>query len=253
METSDWHQRYQQQAQWTAALRAYLFNHAGIKPDSNLLEVGCGTGVILQQTQQLLPACELHGLDIDFASLLWTRQITPTAALVQADAHQLPYPDGQFDAVICHFLLLWVSHPVTVVREMKRITRNGGVVMAFAEPDYGGRIDYPDELSILGEQQRQSLLHQGANPLIGRSLGSIFHKAGLTQIESGVLGANWRAPLDEEAWKLEWDVLQSDLESDGNLMSELTRLKALDAKAYQEGERVLYVPTFYAWGRNHRV
>jgi SAM-dependent methyltransferase len=64
----------------------------------------------------------------------------------QADRHTLPF-QPVFDVTFCHFLLLWVSNPEKVVAEMGRVTRPGGSVR-LAEPDYGGRIDYPESLSL---------------------------------------------------------------------------------------------------------
>ena len=120
--------------------------------------------------------------------------------------------------------------------------------MALAEPDYGGRIDYPESLSELGTQQEQALLRQGAFTRLGRRLGAIFQRSGLTEIETGVLGGQWREPPSVEEQELEWSVLTADLE-DQISKEELTRYRAIDAQAWDRGERTLFVPTFYAWGK----
>ena len=103
-------------------------------------------------------------------TLLITAQSHPQYQVDLGDAHQLPLADGCFDVCLCHFLLLWVTDPIQVLQEMYRVTRSGGVVMALAEPDYGSRIDYPQELSLLGKWQMDSLEQQGADPFIGRKL-----------------------------------------------------------------------------------
>ena len=64
---------------------------------------------------------------------------------------------------------------------MVRVTHPGGFVLALAEPDYGGRIDYPTELSQIGDWQKNALKQQGANPLMGRELRSIFSHAGINK------------------------------------------------------------------------
>jgi len=160
----------------------------------------------------------------------------------------MPFPSHTFDIALCHFVLLWVSDPLQVVCEMRRIVRPGGKVLALAEPDYDGRIDYPDRLARLGSLQRESLRHQGAQPGIGRRLRAIFHQAGLMDIESGALGGQWASLPSQEEWRSEWDVLESDLAHLTTEDLDLESLQSEDWDAWQMGERVLYVPTFYASG-----
>ncbi len=69
----DWHQRYLQQAGWTAEIRKHLFEKAGLKPGSKVLEVGCGTGAVLSQIAGKMEL-SLTGIDIDQASLAFAQQ-----------------------------------------------------------------------------------------------------------------------------------------------------------------------------------
>jgi SAM-dependent methyltransferase len=246
---NDWHNRFQLQANWTSDLRAYLFQRANLRPGHLILDVGCGTGVILNElgAQGLIQ----YGLDINMLYLNTpTHNPIETGALTQGDAHWLPYPDGIFDTALCHFVFMWVADPFRVLAEMVRVTKLGGKVMALAEPDYGGRIDHPGALSILGEWQRESLKHQGANPYMGRQLAGLFHQAELKEVETGVLGGQWSGPPDWNAWESEWLVLESDMAKDPNPSRArvIPELKTFDKSAYENGERVLFVPTFYAWG-----
>lgn len=266
----DWHARFKQQARWTEGLRRYLFERSGLAPGQRLLEVGCGTGAVLVGLAQ--SGCRLHGLDLD-REFLQQAQINlsatqtgdvythtapglPTpkpllpapASLVQGDAHHLPYAGGSFDLAYCHFLLLWVSDPAQALREVRRVLRPGGWALALAEPDYGGRVDYPEALIPLGELQEAALRRQGAETRLGRRLGALFHRAGFSDVETGVLGGQWRlAPALEEQAQ-EWAVLQADLGAEIPA-AELDRLRQIEARAWLQGERVLFVPTFYAVGR----
>ncbi len=94
---------------------------------------------------------------------------------------------------------------------MARVTRRGRAVLALAEPDYGGRIDYPASLADLGRLQTEGLRQAGANPLIGRELASLFRQAGLVKIETGVLGGEWRYPIPDRDRESEWSTLRADL------------------------------------------
>jgi hypothetical protein len=136
---------------------------------------------------------------------------------------------------------------------MVRVVRQGGAVLLMAEPDYGGRIDYPQELESIAQWQVESLRKQGANPEIGRRLAGLLSDSGLIDVQGGVLGGEWgERPLSQD-WEMEWQVLRDDLsriEPDGSAHPEtIDALQELDRRAWKRGERVLFVPTFYAWGR----
>jgi ubiquinone/menaquinone biosynthesis C-methylase UbiE len=240
----DWHTRYLQQARWTQQLRTYLFRKARLEVAQRVLELGCGSGAILAD---FTPETNIHGLDISMPALEQSAIHAPKACLTCGDGASLPFTASVFDIVFCHFVLLWVADPDLVVSEMRRVTRPGGSIMALAEPDYGGRIDYPIGLSEIGRWQTQSLLRQGADPDMGRKLSGIFSKAGLKQIETGVMGGEWKTSLTEAEQWLENQVLEYDL-ADLVSSQDIQKMITLDRLARNRGERVLYVPTFYAWG-----
>lgn len=240
----DWHARYLQQAKWTRELRAYLFEKAGLSNARRILEVGCGTGAILRDVPT---SASLHGLDLDPAALAKCRIHAPAVTLTRGDGQFLPYPDQSFDIVYCHFLLLWVNDPLQAVREMKRVTRKNGHILALAEPDYFSRVDKPDTLKILGEWQKESLKRQGADPGFGSHLAETFFQAGIKILETGTIqSVGNEASADER--EMEWAVFEADLA--GFVPGEeIQRMKFLDTQAWERGERVLHVPTYFVWGQ----
>jgi demethylmenaquinone methyltransferase/2-methoxy-6-polyprenyl-1,4-benzoquinol methylase len=60
----------------------------------------------------------------------------PNLEFVQADATDLPFADGEFDAVTMSFGLRNVNDPRRALRELRRVTRPGGriVVCEFSHP-----------------------------------------------------------------------------------------------------------------------
>jgi SAM-dependent methyltransferase len=249
--TSDWHARFRQQARWTAEIRQHIFDRLEIPSRSKVLEVGCGTGALLDEFVTN-PDTSTYGLDLNREFLQYARQNHPLEGrLIQSDGHFLPYRDDIFSITFCHFLLMWVTDPSRIIDEMVRVTIPGGAVLALAEPDYGGRIDYPAELTRLGSWQREALSHQGADPLMGRKLVSLFSSPKLIDVEAGVLGGQWSGQPALDVIESEWKTLISDLQSlDIEVTSEeINTLKNLDDKAWELGSRVLFVPTFYCLGR----
>ena len=243
---SQWHQRYQQQARWTANIRAYLFKQASLHSSDRVLEVGVGTGAVLDVLSKEL-SIKPFGLDINRSSLDYAATLNQTFRLVQADGNWLPFANHSFQLAYCHYLLLWVKDPVLILEEMQRVTQPGGYIVALAEPDHKSRIDYPPPLDELGKMQTKALAEQGADTALGRRLRALFESAEISGVEVGILGAQWKGNQSQPE-KSEWMMLKSDLRK--RLSEEqLHSFQEIDQAAYQNGERVLYIPTFYAIGR----
>jgi SAM-dependent methyltransferase len=242
-----WHERFRRQAAWTATLRKQAYATANAAQARRVLEVGSGTGVVLSELSAETHALRF-GLDLDFATTAFAHRQDPELRLATGDGAGLPFPGRTFDIVLCHFLLLWVASQEAIMAEMVRVVAGGGWVLCLAEPDYGGRIDYPDRLAALGASQTHALAGQGADVFVGRSLRALLVDAGLTDVQGGVLGADWSGLLPMEEIQSEWATLEWDL---GDLLprAELDALRDEDLAAWREGRRTLYVPTFYAYGR----
>jgi SAM-dependent methyltransferase len=191
------------------------------------------------------------GLDVSEEMLSFARR-GERVIYVRGDAQALPFPGGSFDVVICHYLLLWLVDPARSVREMARVVRPTGAVLACAEPDYGGRVDHPPDMASLGRLQAEALRRQGADPEIGRRLGELFVAAGL-QATVGVMAGRWDVPASPDGeFEAEWAMRERDLSALLSL-EELYRLRSVDRQALATGRRVLFVPTFYALGRRRMV
>jgi len=240
--------QFRRQARWTREVRRYLFSKIGLKDSHRLLEVGCGDGAILSD---LGTNAAVYALDFDFPRLREAKSSFSSGFFLNADAHLLPFAEESFDVVFFHFFLLWAHSPRRALREMRRVLRVGGHLLAFAEPDYSRRVDKPDSLAPLGAWQREALRQRGANPDIGGNLAELFFDSGISLVETGTLskGARSLPPNEREE---EWATLEADLR--GMVAAEtLSHYKKLDEEAWARGERVLYVPVHYAWGRRNEV
>jgi ubiquinone/menaquinone biosynthesis C-methylase UbiE len=241
-----WHAHFLYQAKWTEEVRGNFFkNWSG--QNLKILEVGCGTGAIIG-SMVLKNKPILYGLDYTFEFLEHCSKNRRQINLTCANAHQLPFCDGAFDITFCHFLLLWLKNPLIALKEMVRVTRKGGWVAAFAEPDHAARIDYPISFEKAGKAQAVSLQRQGADLQSGRKLVEWMIDCGLQHIEVGILGAHWmvdrQGECSEEARMLEHDLkwLSDDEKRDVGIKQ--------SSNEYQKS--VIFIPTFYAWGQVQR-
>lgn len=242
-----WNERYRQQAGWTQALREHLYQQIGLTAGQRVLEVGCGTGAITSHLGRFSPV-RAFGLDHNAGFLSLAREEQPGVGFVCADALHIPHPNAAFYVTLSHLFLLWMAEPQRALAEMRRVTRPGGWVLALAEPDYGGRIDYPPRLAELGRLQAAALRRQGADPIRGRELAHLFIEAGFIQVEAGLLGGRFAVAQSLQGFEQEWQVIQADLEGQVSL-TDLEELRRLDEAARRKGERILFVPTFYAIGQ----
>ena len=235
-------EQFVSQAQWTGSIRRYLTECCRITPDQCCLEVGCGTGVILLDWEQHYhPA---FGIDLHYQSLRMAASHVKSP-LTAADAIHLPYSDNTFDCIFSHYFFLWAKHPLDVLNEIMRCMKPGGWLLVFAEPDYGGRIDFPPSLEVAKDIQISGLRNQGADPFMGRKMQSLLQKSGFRSISGGILASEWQTPetapdqdnIDRK--NLIHDLSFSDMDIDAS------QLAAWDQKARQQGTRIAYVPTFY--------
>ena len=194
MKIEKWHQRYKDQADWTKEVRETFFKETNVKKDNLILEVGCGTGVIIEEFQKL-GYSNIIGIDIDLDSLNFAKNKLNKINLIGADVHYLPFNSNTFDVVYCHYLLLWVCKPKKAIKEMVRILKSGGKLMIFAEPDYYLMENSSLKLNEIQNIQAISLKKQGANPFFGHQLQDILIGSGLKniyvdQIKFGMISNN---------------------------------------------------------------
>ena len=126
-----------------ARLRRRFLRFARVAPGERVLEVGCGTGVVVRDLIALVGRRgEVVGVDSSRRILRKARALCRESArgrrltLRAADGAQLPFAAGRFDAALAITVILHVADPLRVVREMARVTRPGGRV-GLQDQDFG--------------------------------------------------------------------------------------------------------------------
>jgi demethylmenaquinone methyltransferase/2-methoxy-6-polyprenyl-1,4-benzoquinol methylase len=114
---------------------------AAARPPARLLDLCCGTGDMAFYAEQRDPKLEIVGVDFTLPMLaVGGRRAAAQgsrARFAQADALQLPFPDGVFDAITVGYGLRNIADPGAAVAEMRRVLAPGGrvVVLDFGKPD----------------------------------------------------------------------------------------------------------------------
>ena len=93
----------------------------------HILDVGTGTGALLEQLHSCFPDARLTGVDI--ALNMWERAIQklgPECNIVNGDAEYLPFRTGAFDLAVSASVLQWVGNLSAALGELRRVVRPGG-------------------------------------------------------------------------------------------------------------------------------
>ena len=111
----------------------------GVQPGQQALDVGCGSGALVEALADVLGAENVAGIDPSEPFVEATRAKVPEARIVVGPAESLPFADGEFDATLSQLVINFLADPEQGLREMSRVTRRGGVV-AGCVWDYGGEM-----------------------------------------------------------------------------------------------------------------
>jgi demethylmenaquinone methyltransferase/2-methoxy-6-polyprenyl-1,4-benzoquinol methylase len=178
---------YGQDPRW----RRFLVSRVEAGPADRVLDVATGTGAVAAELVRQ-KGCSVVGLDQSPDMLAEARRrLNGQVELVEGNASDLPFADGEFDALTFTYLLRYVDDPPETLRELARVVRPGGTIagLEFGVPSGPWRPLW--ELHV-----RVGL------PAVGAVIGHGWHEAG------SFLGpsirrhyASWPLPRLLEAWR----------------------------------------------------
>ena len=131
-----------------------------------ILEIGCGEGLMLRG---LHDTNEIHQVDISPTLVEKAAKYNPRARV--GDALDLPYDEGQFDAVLLVAVLEHLPDPKAAVDQAHRVLKRGGKLLILLPNDIWmsvGRMvllkwppRYPGHISFITPGRMQRLLGDG--------------------------------------------------------------------------------------------
>lgn len=240
--------RLDRQADETRAHRLALYARAGFPHARRILDVGCGSGAV---TLDLLEqgTADVVAIDADAAMARKTKARAAPSKVLQADGRRLPFADGSFDAAVCNLVLLWTPEPAALVAEMARVVRPGGTVVASMEPDYGGKVHFPENPLIDLVFQGEGVRRRGGDPHAGRKLRSHFVAAGL-RTEVGIAAPDVLTPEQDLAvFRRNRGYYRRLLAENGFAAPAIDRWESEYLESLSSGQQLSFLPLFYAIGR----
>jgi demethylmenaquinone methyltransferase/2-methoxy-6-polyprenyl-1,4-benzoquinol methylase len=109
-----------------AAWRQIVAAAIDARPSDTVLDVGTGTGKLLEAIVQRSPGARVVGVDFALPML---RAAPRALRLAAADGLQLPFADGRFDAVTSAFVLRNLADVQAGLAEQARVLRPGGQLL----------------------------------------------------------------------------------------------------------------------------
>jgi len=239
------------QALETAEERIPLYLKVGLKDANLVLDVGCGPGMVTRDIAHLTKG-KVIAIDGSEDMIKVAKEVLKSYKNVEfkvGNAENLPFNDNTFDIVTCNLLLMWADDPQKVVNEMTRVTKPGGTVLATLEPDYGGKLHWPENPKVDPIFAGKAIKTRGGDPHIGRKLRFLFVRAGL-ETKIGI-GNNriWSCQEDKAYYLHARDFYIKALKEAGLSQKEIDKWEYDYLKSLDEGIQLNFFPQFYAIGK----
>jgi ubiquinone/menaquinone biosynthesis C-methylase UbiE len=189
---------------------AFFIGH--LKEGMQVLDVGCGPGSITLGIASRIGRGRVTGVDlsesqVQLASRAAVEQGVSNAQFRTGSAYQLPFADGQFDAVFSHALLEHLSEPVRAMREFLRVLKAGGIA-ALVAPDWSGFLYGPSSPTLRAAVKAFEALQvaNGGDVNVGHKLSQYAVDAGFTRVSQRAYYENY------EPVSIVTDVVASNLD-----------------------------------------
>jgi ubiquinone/menaquinone biosynthesis C-methylase UbiE len=194
-------------ARTAASSAAYLLPL--LSPGLELLDVGCGPGSITLDLAEAVAPGRVRGIEIAEDALRTARASAGERGVevefAAGDVYRLDDPDDSYDVTHAHQVLQHLSDPVAALREMRRVTRPGGVV-AVRDADYAAFTWWPadERLDAWLELYRAVAHGNDAEPDAGRRLLAWAHQAGFTDVTPSASVWCYATPDERASWGGMW-------------------------------------------------
>lgn len=174
---------------WSRRLAPKFIAFAEIGNAPRVLDVGCGTGNLTLALARNPAIIKINGIDFStvYIEHAKAQSADPRVDLQVGDACALPFADATFDCALASLVIQFIPDGHRAVREMRRVTRPGGIVAATTWDVRGGFVAWRiifDTAAMLDPNAADRRAKACARPLVQREgLARAWTEAGLMDVE----------------------------------------------------------------------
>jgi len=195
-----------QMGRWSRRLAGPFLDFVGTADSERVLDVGCGTGALVDALTKRCQIGEVRGVDFSPAYIEHAarRNGDPRIVFEVGDACALAFPDHSFDRVLSLLVLHFIPKADRAVAEMRRVARPGAVVGAAVWDARGGFVAnriFFDAAAILDPKANERRARNYTRPMTRPGeLAKAWHAAGFTDVVDTTLSIRMELASFEDYW-----------------------------------------------------
>ncbi|MET0672319.1 MAG: class I SAM-dependent methyltransferase [Microbacterium pygmaeum] len=185
---------------YSTGLSGPFADFADVGAGQRVLDVGCGPGALTAELVTRLGASSVAAVDPSLSYATAAQERFPDARIEVARAGALPFPDAEFDASLAQLVVHFLADPVHDLREMARVTRDGGVVAACVWDHGGGTSPLSPFWDVLSATDPDAPNEADLPGTRAGQLKDYLIDAGLREVTATVLTVRVMHPTFEDWW-----------------------------------------------------
>jgi ubiquinone/menaquinone biosynthesis C-methylase UbiE len=183
-------QRLTDRSEVLLPIERQIWKSAGLTPTMQVLDLGCGTGLISQGIARSLTSGSVIGIDRSPTMVATARsqaQGITNISFGVGNSENLDLPTASFDFVYARLLFQHLGDPQLTLREIQRVLKPGGIV-CLVDVDDDWMMFYPPVASMSAFQREfvRIQTQQGGDSQVGRKLGTYLAAAGFERINTAI-------------------------------------------------------------------
>jgi SAM-dependent methyltransferase len=186
---------------YSEPLAARFADLAGVQRGQRVLDVGCGPGALTVELVNRVGAESVSAVEPSASLAAAARKRLPGVGILRSAAEQLPFPGGTFDAALAQLVVHFMTDPVQGLREMRRVTRPGGIVAACVWDHAGGRGPLAAFWSAVRQLDPAADDESGLAGVREGHLATLFMQAGLGSVQVTTVTVCVRETSFDDWWQ----------------------------------------------------